>query len=238
MRLPEGLDDIERYADFVSEQVADLDSYVLLGDSFGAKQDWQRFYEDPAIADLIEHGEFENAHSVVEFGCGTGRLAETLLEGHLASDSRYLCLDVSSTMVSLSQDRLARFGRRVRVLLTDGETRLQLRSNDFDRFIATYVLDLLSVDDIVSMVAEAQRILCPGGLLELISLTHGVSVLSRLLEKAWMAVHSFRPSMVGGCRPISLREFITDPVWTIKHRQRASRLGISSEVLIAQKPQH
>jgi pimeloyl-ACP methyl ester carboxylesterase len=35
MRLPEGLDDIERYADFVSEQVADLDSYVLLGDSFG-----------------------------------------------------------------------------------------------------------------------------------------------------------------------------------------------------------
>jgi len=36
MRLPEGLDDIERYADFVGEQVADLDSYVLVGDSFGA----------------------------------------------------------------------------------------------------------------------------------------------------------------------------------------------------------
>ncbi len=36
MRLPEGLADIDRYADFVAEQVADLDSYVLAGDSYGA----------------------------------------------------------------------------------------------------------------------------------------------------------------------------------------------------------
>jgi pimeloyl-ACP methyl ester carboxylesterase len=36
MRLPDGLDNVEAYADFVAEQVADLDSYVLVGDSFGA----------------------------------------------------------------------------------------------------------------------------------------------------------------------------------------------------------
>jgi pimeloyl-ACP methyl ester carboxylesterase len=36
MRLPEGLDDVESYADFVAAQVRDLDSYVLVGDSFGA----------------------------------------------------------------------------------------------------------------------------------------------------------------------------------------------------------
>jgi pimeloyl-ACP methyl ester carboxylesterase len=36
MRLPEGLDDVEAYADFVAERVADLRSYVLVGDSFGA----------------------------------------------------------------------------------------------------------------------------------------------------------------------------------------------------------
>ena len=36
MRLPEGLDSVEAYADFVAGQVADLDSYVLVGDSFGA----------------------------------------------------------------------------------------------------------------------------------------------------------------------------------------------------------
>lgn len=36
MRLPDGLDDVERYADFVAEQIEDLDDVVLVGDSFGA----------------------------------------------------------------------------------------------------------------------------------------------------------------------------------------------------------
>jgi len=36
MRLPEGVDDVERYADFVDTRVAGFDSFVLVGDSFGA----------------------------------------------------------------------------------------------------------------------------------------------------------------------------------------------------------
>lgn len=36
MRLPDDLDDIERYADFVQAQVEGLDEFVLVGDSFGA----------------------------------------------------------------------------------------------------------------------------------------------------------------------------------------------------------
>jgi pimeloyl-ACP methyl ester carboxylesterase len=36
MRLPEAIDDIEGYADFVAEQVGMLDNYVVVGDSFGA----------------------------------------------------------------------------------------------------------------------------------------------------------------------------------------------------------
>ncbi|MGY1712203.1 alpha/beta fold hydrolase [Geodermatophilus sp. SYSU D00758] len=36
MRLPDGVDDVEHHADFVAARVADLDDYVLVGDSFGA----------------------------------------------------------------------------------------------------------------------------------------------------------------------------------------------------------
>lgn len=36
MRLPEDLDNIEAYADFVAAQVADLKDYILVGDSLGA----------------------------------------------------------------------------------------------------------------------------------------------------------------------------------------------------------
>jgi pimeloyl-ACP methyl ester carboxylesterase len=36
LRLPESVDDMERYADYVESVVADLDDWVLVGDSFGA----------------------------------------------------------------------------------------------------------------------------------------------------------------------------------------------------------
>jgi pimeloyl-ACP methyl ester carboxylesterase len=36
LRLPEGVNDIERYADHVESAIADLDDFVLVGDSFGA----------------------------------------------------------------------------------------------------------------------------------------------------------------------------------------------------------
>ncbi|MFJ9846774.1 alpha/beta fold hydrolase [Kitasatospora sp. NPDC101155] len=36
LRLPEGVDDMERYADYMENAVADLDDFVLVGDSFGA----------------------------------------------------------------------------------------------------------------------------------------------------------------------------------------------------------
>lgn len=36
MALPDGVDSIDAYADYVVEQVADLDDYILVGDSFGA----------------------------------------------------------------------------------------------------------------------------------------------------------------------------------------------------------
>ncbi|WP_328393488.1 alpha/beta fold hydrolase [Nocardia sp. NBC_00416] len=37
LKLPEAVDNIEGYADFVADAVADLDDYVLIGDSFGAQ---------------------------------------------------------------------------------------------------------------------------------------------------------------------------------------------------------
>lgn len=36
MRLPDAVEDVEAYADHVAAQVADLEDYVLVGDSFGA----------------------------------------------------------------------------------------------------------------------------------------------------------------------------------------------------------
>jgi ubiquinone/menaquinone biosynthesis C-methylase UbiE len=204
-------------------------------DWFGAKQDWQRFYEDHALDDLIEHSALAEAKSVVEFGCGTGRLAERLLAQHLLPEAHYLGTDVSTTMVKLARNRLARFGSRAQVLLAPGESRLDVSPDSFDRFFSTYVLDLLPEDEIRSVVTEAHRVLVPGGLMGLVSLTHGFTSVSRFVETLWVAVHKVRPILVGGCRPLSLEPFASDG-WNIRHVRLVVQWGVPSEVLVAEKP--
>jgi predicted TPR repeat methyltransferase len=78
-----------------------------LYDRVGAKQDTQRFYERPALADLVGNLELARAERLIEFGCGTGRFAEELLDQCLPTNAGYVGLDLSSTMTELARNRTA-----------------------------------------------------------------------------------------------------------------------------------
>jgi len=202
-------------------------------DRFGRKQDWQRFYEDPATTDLLAHLHLPEAQSLFEFGCGTGRFAQSLLAKHLPPTASYVGVDVSSTMIALSQALLAAFGARARVQQTVGEIHFDQRDASMDRFIALYVLDLLSEADARAVLDEALRLLRPGGLLGLVSLTHGATASARVVERAWTGLFRLRPMLVGGCRPIDLRTLIDPERWVADHYNVITRFGISSQVVVA-----
>jgi ubiquinone/menaquinone biosynthesis C-methylase UbiE len=204
-------------------------------DWFGSKQDSQHFYEDKAIRTLIETGEFDKAQSVYEFGCGTGRLAELLLEKYLQLNTEYYGVDISSTMVALASRRLEKFGTRAHVMQTQGEVQTQFKEEAFDRFMSTYTLDLLGEEQIRAVIAEAHRMLQSGGLLALVSLSYGERVFSRLITTAWRAVHRINPKLVGGCRPLELSNYILSNAWKMKSHQKLSQFGITSEILVAEK---
>jgi ubiquinone/menaquinone biosynthesis C-methylase UbiE len=204
-------------------------------DRMGARQDWNRFYEQAAIDRMIEQGDFANAHRVVEFGCGTGRIAERLLARHLPSDATYVGLDLSATMVNLATERVAQFGRRAQIIKTDGSMTLDLGSESADRFFSNYVFDLLSREDIAALVAEAHRVLAAEGLLGAVSLTHGRSTVTKMFSAGWLSLWKFEPSLLGGCRPIELLEFIPHSDWRILHMDIVRSLALSSEVVIAAK---
>ncbi|TAN09026.1 MAG: class I SAM-dependent methyltransferase [Rhodanobacteraceae bacterium] len=204
-------------------------------DRFGSKQDWQRFYEDRAVNDMISHGAFDTASSVFEFGCGTGRLAERLLMQCLPQNVSYLAIDSSPTMINLAQNRLSRFQDRAKVRLSLGDMALDVGPNQFDRFVCTYVMDLLAENDIRAVIREAHRVLAPNGLLCLVSLTHGYTTVCRFVEKLWVSVHSFRPVLVGGCRPVLLHPFLEGPKWNIRHENQISNFGLTSQIIVAEK---
>lgn len=121
-------------------------------DGFGAKQDKQNYYEDIALADLLENAHFEVAQAVVEFGCGTGRFAEQLLGTYLPNSAAYWACDVSVTMIELNKQRLSRFGKRAALWKSTGESSLPLLPESADRFVSNYVLDILSFDEIQAVL--------------------------------------------------------------------------------------
>lgn len=201
-------------------------------DRFGKKQDAQGFYEDPALDDLIAHAGFQDSRRIFEFGCGTGRFAARLLAGNLPSSASYLGCDISPVMIGLAAHCLAAYPGRANVVQSDGAVRFPLHDHSVDRVIASYVLDLLSEEDIREVFTEAHRVLVPGGKLCLVSLTRGVTLLSRVVSSLWMAVFRMRASAVGGCRPVRLDGYVDNDRWQLGHRRVVTPFGVPSEVLV------
>ena len=202
-------------------------------DRFGSRQDWQGFYENPAINELIEHAAFDFSHSVFEFGCGTGAFAARLFQHVLPAEARYVGMDISSTMVSLAQKRLAPWPQRARVYQSDGSARVPEPNQSFDRFVSTYVFDLLTPDFIDALLSETHRLLIPGGKLCLVSMTLGTSSFSRAVCWAWQRLWRLSPAITGGCHPVELCDYLRMGRWGLDHQTRATSWGITSEVLVA-----
>lgn len=201
-------------------------------DQFGKKQDTQSFYENPALEDLMAHARFDEAKKVFEFGCGTGRFANRLLAEHLPASTTYLGCDLSRTMVGLTAEQLTQYAERARVVQSAGTMHFPLPDNSVDRVISTYVLDLLSEMDIKAFFREAHRVLNVGGILCLVSLTQGTTFLSRTVSAVWTSIFRLRASLVGGCRPIYVEQYIDQNDWALEYRNVVIAFGVPSEVLV------
>lgn len=202
-------------------------------DWVGRWQDTQAVYERAAIDALIEIGAFDAVETLFEIGCGTGRVADRLLRDHCPSEACYVGVDLSATMVAIARERLEGYGARAVVRQTEGAFSFDLPSASQERVVATYVLDLLTPSDIQDCLAEARRLLTPGGRLCLAGLTWGDRPLGRLVSRGWAAVHRLRPDWVGGCRPLCLRSVLDEARWTVRARTEVQAWGIPSEAVVA-----
>jgi ubiquinone/menaquinone biosynthesis C-methylase UbiE len=204
-------------------------------DRIGRLQDTQRVYEGRAVAALVAAGTFPEAHAVLEVGCGTGALAARLLGGDLPSDARYVGVDLSPRMAAIARRRVAEFGDRAEIRIGDAAERLPADDGWADRVVSAYVLDLLTPGRAASMLAESARVLAPGGLLCLASLTTGSGRVARLLAAAWARLWAFRPQLVGGCRPSDMLPLLARPEWRVESARVVTTLGIATQVVIARR---
>lgn len=202
-------------------------------DFIGKMEDSQAFYEDPALDILVREGNFATAASVFEFGCGTGRLAERLLHQALPDTATYTACDISPKMVELTRKRLQRFGPRVSVSESQKDTQFSFGQAQFDRVVTSYVLDLLSPDDIQAFFKSALKALKPGGRLCIASVAPGQTFPSSAVMGAWQAIYRLSPILTGGCRPIILDPMLGGHDWSILHSGTIVAWGVTSKVLVA-----
>jgi len=202
-------------------------------DPFGTPGDTQSFYDDRAIVDLINHGQFDEAQNVLEFGLGTGRFAEMLLQDHLPITARYLAYDLSNTMVNLARQRLTAYKSRVEIFKTPCKLPV-IKPHSVDRFVCNYVFNLMRPEEIKETLNWAKESLSREGMCTLVSLTNGAGGLSKMLSKAWNGLFKLSPTLVGGCRPIDLEPFLELGGWTILYSNRMSNFGVTTEVLTCQ----
>jgi SAM-dependent methyltransferase len=201
----------------------------------GALQDTQAFYEDRATNLLVSHFELAHAQAVYEFGCGTGRFAARLLADELPGSATYKGIDLSPAMVDLARGRLATFGSRATVVLSNGGPPAGEATASYDRFVSNFVLDLLSADDIRAVLAEAHRLLSPNGLLGLCSLTFGFNPPTRIVAKLLSRIHRLRPELIGGCRALELLDFLPPSQWRVQVASRVAPLGVPLQAVLAKR---
>jgi ubiquinone/menaquinone biosynthesis C-methylase UbiE len=126
---------------------------------------------------------------VLEIGVGTGRNLS-----YYPDDVRLTGVDLSPTMLDIARLRAADLSRDVDLYLGDGQA-LDFPACRFDTVVAT--LALSSIPDERHAVAEARRVLRPGGrfiVLDFVRSPHlGVRTIQRLLGPYLVRRYAFHP---------------------------------------------
>ncbi|HLK09887.1 MAG TPA: class I SAM-dependent methyltransferase [Candidatus Binatia bacterium] len=118
--------------------------------------------EDRFKRHLVADARIAPRHRVLDLGCGTGTLV--LLVKRLCPDARVTGIDIDPTILALARAKIRRAG--IDVSIEEGSaTALPFADGVFDRVLTSLVLHHLTTAQKRAALAEARRVLAPGGAL-------------------------------------------------------------------------
>jgi ubiquinone/menaquinone biosynthesis C-methylase UbiE len=200
---------------------------------------WSHIYGK--VAAPLEHGprilalELANIQpheKVLEIATGPGQILLEILKRVDRTNFVY-GVDLSWKMIEKSWRRVHGAGYH-NLGLAEADTRqLPFADQAFDVVYSSYMLDILSVQDILTALKEFRRVLKGGGRVILVNLSKqspqghtGVEYLYKWLPAPWV------PYILGGCRPVLLADLVRDAGFSGVQRKFISGL-MSSEIVAA-----
>jgi ubiquinone/menaquinone biosynthesis C-methylase UbiE len=191
---------------------------------------WSRPFESRAHRRVLELAARKGDERVLEVAVGTGATFAPLA----AADRGGLTVgvDASRPMLLRARERTGRAGAAPLFVLADARS-LPLPGETFDVLVNCYFLDLLSLEDIRTVLAEFRRVLRPGGRLVVATMGKG----SRFIMGPWNWLYRRRPALLGGCRPLNAAPLFVETGFEDVAAEHIVQLGFATEVLRASKPQ-
>jgi ubiquinone/menaquinone biosynthesis C-methylase UbiE len=203
---------------------------------------WSYIYSE--VAAPLEHGprklalellKIQRHEKVLEVATGPGQILLEILKRVDRTNFVY-GLDLSWKMLEKSQRRVQSAGYN-NLSLAEADTRqLPFADRAFDVVYSSYVLDILSVQDILAALKEFRRVLRGSGRVVLVNLSKQspqsrtwVEYLYKWLPATWV------PYVLGGCRPVLLAELVRDAGFSGVQRKFIGGL-MSSEIVAARAP--
>jgi ubiquinone/menaquinone biosynthesis C-methylase UbiE len=162
--------------------------------------------------------------AVLEIGPGPGRSLQEFIAS--VGRSGLVCgVDLSPAMLTVSR---ARFTRDAPALLAGDATALPLRETCFDLVFMSFVLELLPTGDIPRALAQAHRVLKPGGRLVVLSLSR---VRPNVMTWLWELGHRALPRLLD-CRPIYAQRAVEAAGFQIDRVDRILIWGLPAEIVL------
>lgn len=199
---------------------------------FGALLWLPNLVDAPIYQRLLVAGSFHEAKDVFELGPGRGFFAGMMLGALRREDRRMVLAEASDRLADRLRERFRREdGVSVRVVSTPPPFDLEPRT--FDRFVSCFVLDVMDGQSRRQYIAEARRLLRPGGLACLMFVTHGVDPASRALMRVGYALARISPGLALGARFADLCPHFQRPEWEVLTSEVHVSMGCATHLLVA-----
>jgi len=187
---------------------------------------WAAATESRARARTLELAGIRDGERILEIAVGTGgTFAEVLRRNPTGQNAG---IDLTPEMLARARTKASRVGVPFTLAVGDAGA-LDFPDGHFDLVLNAYMFDLLPEADFARVLGEMRRVLKPGGRLVVTNMARGRRPRHRFYE----AVYRVRPSLMGGCRGVTLRPHLEAAGFQVAHEEYLAQLGFPTEILVA-----
>ncbi len=190
---------------------------------------WAKLTESRAAKRAVELAGIRDGLHILEVAVGTGLVFEEIVRRN--PNGQNTGIDLSNGMLAKARRRLSKTMPANYTLTQGTATSLDMKHSCVDLLINNYMFDLISFQEMATVLTEFHRVLKPGGKLVLVNMTVGRTFGSRVYDR----FYSGFPRLFGGCRGVHLDEILERNRFRVHTREYIQQCLFPSEVILAHK---